>query len=330
MLNICSFIQKFFGFIKTVSKKMYRTGLVVMAGAVLFAIVAMNSNSFNGAGKNRGTDSDGGALQESADEDDDTDETAEIQPESYKLQSLTTFLQEENNSSKESEPIASLIAAVDREHVGVSNYTKSNQSEMEQGIHLLVDAHMKLYDTAKTYLGVNEETTQITEPLTEPVKETEESQPQTEIQTESETTQELQEPKAEQNYNVVNFDISDEDYYWLIRIVETEAGDQDEIGRILVTNVIFNRVRSGTFPGTVKGVIFQNNGRTYQFEPVKNERIYNTTPSQTTIDCVGRAMAGEDYSSGALYFTMRTSSSSWFNRELNLLFVHGDHYFYSN
>ncbi len=334
MLNICSFIQKFFGYIKTVSKKMYRTGLVVMAGAVLFAIVAMNSNSFNGAGKNRGTDSDGGALQESADEGDDTDETAEIQPESYKLQGLTTFLQEENNSSKESEPIASLIAAVDREHVGVSNYTKSNQSEMEQGIQLLVDAHMKFYGTAKTYLSAEEETTQITEPQTDPVIETEESQTQTEIQTEIETeietTQELQETKAAQNYNVVNFDITDEDYYWLIRIVETEAGDQDEIGRILVANVIFNRVRSGTFPGTVKGVIFQNNGRTYQFEPVKNERIYNTTPSQTTIDCVGRAMAGEDYSSGALYFTMRTSSNSWFNRELNLLFVHGDHYFYSN
>ena len=153
------------------------------------------------------------------------------------------------------------------------------------------------------------------------------TEPHTEAQTEPVVRQEQ---VLNQIYNAVGFEINDNDYYWLIRIVEAEAGDQDEIGRILVANVIFNRVRSQTFPDTVKSVIFQNNGRVYQFEPVKNERIYNVTPSQRTIDCVGRAMAGEDYSSGALYFTMRTSSNSWFNRKLRLLFVHGDHYFYAN
>lgn len=129
-------------------------------------------------------------------------------------------------------------------------------------------------------------------------------------------------------YNQVDFTISDEDYYWLIRIVEAEASDQDDIGKILVANVIFNRVRSG-FGATVKDVIFSHRGSRYQFQPVKSGRVYDMVPSQNTIDCVGRAMAGEDYSQGALYFTMRTSSYSWFNTELRLLFVHGDHYFYN-
>ena len=123
--------------------------------------------------------------------------------------------------------------------------------------------------------------------------------------------------------------VSDEDRRILERIVEAEAGDQDEIGRIMVANVIFNRVKSGKFPSTVKSVIFQNNGRTYQFEPVKNERIYDAIPSDTTINCVDRAINGEDYSQGALFFTMKTSSRSWFNTSLTLLFVHGDHYFYT-
>lgn len=346
MLNICSFIQKFFGFIKTVSKKMYRTGLVVVSGTALFALVTMNSNSFNGAGKNGSTDSDGVTTRESVAEEDDTDETAEIQSENHKLQNIVSYLQKENTVTKESEPIASLTAA-EKEHVGISSNA--------------LNGYMELFDSAKKMLDVS--TLSVTaESVSEPVETTEivsetqterqtetsaaaetqteipvETEIQTEAQIETQAETEIQtepvipsEQTLSQSYNSVGFEISDNDYYWLIRIVEAEAGDQDEIGRILVANVIFNRVRSQTFPNTVKSVIFQNNGRVYQFEPVKNERIYNVTPSQITIDCVGRAMAGEDYSSGALYFTMRTSSNSWFNRKLKLLFVHGDHYFYAN
>ena len=194
--------------------------------------------------------------------------------------------------------------------------------------------------TEEMKLPVTEETTTevVTEPLSEAETVEEVLQPE---QAESYVVPETQEYIEETNvpsddwngvssvYNCVEFPITDEDYYWLIRIVETEAGDQDDIGKILVANVIFNRVRNYHFPNTVQEVIFQNNGRTYQFEPVKNQRIYNTIPTQNTIDCVGRAMAGEDYSKGALYFCMWTPSSSWFNRSLTLLFVHGDHYFYT-
>lgn len=346
MLNICSFIQKFFGFIKTVSKKMYRTGLVVVSGTALFALVTMNSNSFNGAGKNGSTDSDGGISRESVAEEDDTDETAEIQPVNHNLQNIVSYLQKDNSITKESEPIASLKAA-EREHVGLSSNALSGYMELFDSAKKILDRNA-LSVTAVQRTSVSGETTEKTtekqtelqpattaaaEPQTEPQSpvETElQTELQTEVQTEPQTEPQTAEQALNQVYNAVGFEINDNDYYWLIRIVEAEAGDQDEIGRILVANVIFNRVRSQTFPNTVKSVIFQNNGRVYQFEPVKNERIYNVTPSPKTIDCVGRAMAGEDYSSGALYFTMRTSSNSWFNRKLRLLFVHGDHYFYAN
>lgn len=126
---------------------------------------------------------------------------------------------------------------------------------------------------------------------------------------------------------VLNF--SDEDYQVLCTIVEAEAGDQDAKGRILVANVIINRVKSGSFPNSIKEVVFQNNGKTYQFSPTKpGGRYYRVTASELTIQCVERALRGEDYSQGAMYFAMKTASNSWFNRCLDLLLAHGDHYFY--
>ncbi len=63
--------------------------------------------------------------------------------------------------------------------------------------------------------------------------------------------------------------MSDEDYQVLLRIVQAEAGVCDEKGKILVADVIINRVLSGKFPGSVKGVVYQGS----QFQPVSNGRI---------------------------------------------------------
>ncbi len=178
--------------------------------------------------------------------------------------------------------------------------------------------------TAAIEVSTEASTEAVTEPATEVATE-----PVTETVTQA-VTQAPVEAGPVLVQTSVNIDVTEDDYYWFTKIVEAEAGDQDMIGRILVANVIINRVCSGQFPGSISAVIFQNNGRTYQFEPVKNGRIYNMNPSAETVEAVNRALSGEDYSQGALYFTMKTSSSSWFNRKLELLFVHGDHYFYTN
>ena len=44
--------------------------------------------------------------------------------------------------------------------------------------------------------------------------------------------------------------------YWLSRIICAESGAESMSGQIAVGNVILNRVRSGSFPNTVEGVIF--------------------------------------------------------------------------
>ena len=53
----------------------------------------------------------------------------------------------------------------------------------------------------------------------------------------------------------------------LERIVEAEATDKDEKSKILVANVILNRVRSKEFPNSIEAVVFQRAYGKVQFSP---------------------------------------------------------------
>ena len=121
--------------------------------------------------------------------------------------------------------------------------------------------------------------------------------------------------------------LSDEDYQILLRIVQAEAGICDAKGKILVADVVINRVLSKKFPDTVKSVVYQ----TSQFQPVSNGAINSVKVSAETIACVDRALEGEDYSGGALYFMNRCGSgrqASWFDSNLTFLFAHDGHEFF--
>ena len=121
--------------------------------------------------------------------------------------------------------------------------------------------------------------------------------------------------------------ISDEDYQILLRIVQAEAGICDDKGKILVADVIINRVLSKRFPNTVNGVVYQRN----QFQHVSNGRINTVKVTPDTIRCVDRALDGEDYSNGAIYFMNRRASgkqASWFDSSLTYLFAHDGHEFF--
>lgn len=145
----------------------------------------------------------------------------------------------------------------------------------------------------------------------------------------SETTENIEDEHRDDIITSSGIVLSQDDYNQLLHIVEAEAGNQDDVGKILVANVIFNRVFSDDFPDNVTDVIYEYSNGVYQFEPVLNGRIYSVDVTDSTVECVNRAIGGEDYSGGALYFTMKTPEDSWFNTSLSLLFVHGDHYFYT-
>ena len=114
----------------------------------------------------------------------------------------------------------------------------------------------------------------------------------------------------------------------LERIVEAEATGGDVKSKILVANVILNRVNNSIFPNTIEGVVFQKG----QFSPIRDGRYYSVSITSSTKEAVSRALQGENYSDGALYFAARKAASQknmrWFDNNLTYLFSHGGHEYF--
>ena len=138
---------------------------------------------------------------------------------------------------------------------------------------------------------------------------------ETEIPTE-ETAEQVVMEETPEALTGNSFSLEDQEYQVLLKIVEAEAGCEDTEGRMLVANVVMNRVRNGYFPNTVTEVVYQRQDGTAQFSPVSDGRIDTVNVSQGTIDAVARVMTGEDISQGALFFRSVRSRSGWFDQKL--------------
>lgn len=151
---------------------------------------------------------------------------------------------------------------------------------------------------------------------------------ETEIPTE-ETAEQVVMEETPEALTGSSFSLEDQEYQVLLKIVEAEAGCEDTEGRMLVANVVMNRVRNGYFPNTVTEVVYQRQDGTAQFSPVSDGRIDTVNVSQGTIDAVARVMNGEDISQGALFFRSVRSRSGWFDQKLSRVLEHGNHIFYT-
>ena len=128
--------------------------------------------------------------------------------------------------------------------------------------------------------------------------------------------------------DTTNLKLNDNEYKVLLKIVEAEAGSEDLTGKMLVANVIMNRVNSQKFPDTVTEVVYQRHQGKAQFSPTADGRIDTVNVSQETITAVEKVLNGEDSSNGALYFRSVYSNSGWFDRALTRVIEHGNHIFY--
>ena len=130
----------------------------------------------------------------------------------------------------------------------------------------------------------------------------------------------------------MRYQLSDKDQEALMRIVEAEAGGEDQDGKLLVANVVLNRVNIENFPNTVLEVVMQREQGIAQFSPTVDGRYQRVKVSEDTKEAVERALYGEDLSQGALYFCAREKADSeklqWFDRKLTRLFAYGNHEFF--
>ena len=124
-----------------------------------------------------------------------------------------------------------------------------------------------------------------------------------------------------------------DEYYTLLQIVEAEATGGDLASKMMIANVVLNRVKDPRFPDTISEVVWQNEGGSAQFSPTADGRIYSCTITSSTVEAVRRALDGENNAKNALFFVARSSADAhnvkWFDSSLVKLFEHGGHEFYS-
>lgn len=121
--------------------------------------------------------------------------------------------------------------------------------------------------------------------------------------------------------NIVNeeqiINTNNEEIEYLAKCVLAEAGNQDEIGKRLVIDVILNRVDSPLFPNTIIEVINQTN----QFSVVTYGTIYTMELNDEILNLVKEELSNK-YNDEVLYF--RTNHYHEFGQPV---LQHQDHYF---
>lgn len=122
-------------------------------------------------------------------------------------------------------------------------------------------------------------------------------------------------------------DYSQEDLYWLSRLVHAESQGECYDGKLAVANVILNRVKSSEFPNDVKSVVFDKQYGV-QFTPTVNGEIYSQ-PSKESTQAAMEALKGKNNAKGALYFlNPRKATSSWIQKNRKYAFSIENHNFY--
>ncbi|TCS70090.1 N-acetylmuramoyl-L-alanine amidase [Effusibacillus lacus] len=117
-----------------------------------------------------------------------------------------------------------------------------------------------------------------------------------------------------QNASQPKLPYSEEDLYWMARVISSEARGESLEGQIAVGAVIMNRLKHPGFPKTIKGIIFSDG----QFDPARNGSIYNE-PVPSAVEAAKRALQGENPVPGALYFYNPTIATDQWIRKLRVI-----------
>lgn len=106
---------------------------------------------------------------------------------------------------------------------------------------------------------------------------------------------------------LVSRGVSREDITMLARAVHGEARGEKFDGQVAVAAVIVNRAKSGQFPDTINGVVFEPGA----FDAVDDGQIW-LEPDSKAVKAAEMALAGYDPTGGALYYwNPITSTSKW-------------------
>lgn len=122
-------------------------------------------------------------------------------------------------------------------------------------------------------------------------------------------------------------DYTQEDLYWLSRIISAESQGESLRGQVAVGNVILNRAASAEFPNSIKAVIFDRKDAV-QFEPVASGTIYDE-PTEQSVLAARLALNGTNAVGDCLYFfNPSISQGRWVRQNRAYFGSIGCHAFY--
>lgn len=207
------------------------------------------------------------------------------------------------------------------------------------GIFALVLVHqVKSFTDDEQYLGTTIEPPRVVEtsrPVETPKVWSEPENPGREVLVIEDVLEEEEEPEPEpEQVKIWCKDWDAQDTYYLAKIAQCEAGNQDIEVMEMVIKAVLNRVWSKQFPNTIEEVLFQHRNGVWQFSPLApGGSWYKLEPSEKAYQAVDNVMAAvEDDSGGCMYFESFYSDedmyNSWHYRNLEFLFKMGDMRFY--
>ncbi|MDE6312200.1 MAG: cell wall hydrolase [Lachnospiraceae bacterium] len=329
MQDVYVVFQNFCGVIGNISKKAYRNCAVLLTGAAVVALISFNSKEFGGGGKNKTAMlaiSNSGMIvkEEEGAEDEQTlqiEETIGVSAgdtENSNHLKETEEAEKSKANSRNNEfdvTVAELEGA--EELVAAMQAEQRNLVSSENMLEILEE------ENQRSFTGKQETTTVCLAATQAPTA--------TPVPTATPTPTPMPTPTPVPSGRVICLD--DRNYQVLLRIVEAEAGGESQEGKMLVANVILNRVAHEKFPDSVEAVVFERCNGKVQFSPTADGRFDSVTISQDTIDAVEAVLCGADSSQGALFFSARSKADpnnmSWFDTHLKWLFACGGHEFYT-
>ena len=107
---------------------------------------------------------------------------------------------------------------------------------------------------------------------------------------------------------------SESDLDLLARLITAEAQADPYEAQVAVGAVVLNRVKSDSFPNTLREVIYQNIDGYYQFAPVVNGWI-NKPAEPDSIKAAKEAFNGKDPTNGALFYYDNTTTNTWITQK---------------
>ena len=120
---------------------------------------------------------------------------------------------------------------------------------------------------------------------------------------------------------------TEEDFYWLSRVISAESQGESLYGQIAVGNVVLNRVVASEFPNTIKEVVFDTKNAV-QFEPTANGTIYHD-PTPQSILAAHLVLSGTNAVGDCMYFfNPSLSQGTWIRQNRPYFTTIGCHRFY--